>query len=91
VLRPATTEELDALRVAASACDASLDRALLRIGVLAPAELDDIRLLLGSGSVELRDGCNGDGHRRIEVVADGVCRGWLHHDGRVQHASSFAA
>lgn len=71
-----------ALRAAAAASDAALDWALLRVGILAPAELDGIRELL-MRSATLRATVNGDGHRILEIVEQGTLVARIHHDGRV--------
>jgi hypothetical protein len=71
------------LRAAATASDAALDLALLRVGILAPVELDDIRTLFARSSATLRATTNRDGHRIVEVVEQGRTFAQVHHDGRV--------
>jgi hypothetical protein len=91
VLRRATTDAVSSLRVAASSTDAALDLALLRLGILAPADLDEIRSLLTRTSASLRATANHDGHRIIEVVERGTTLAELHHDGRIAVMAPAAA
>ena len=46
MLRPIGPDDLMSLRAAATIGDAAFDLALLRVGILAPAELDEIRSLV---------------------------------------------
>jgi hypothetical protein len=71
------------LRTAATASDAALDLALLRVGILAPVDLDEIRTLFVRSTVTLRATANRDGHRIVEVVENGRTFAQVHHDGRV--------
>jgi len=72
-----------ALRHAASCDDATLDWALLKVGILAPADLAPIRAVLSRSSVSLRPSSNRDGHRIVEVVQDASVVARIHHDGTV--------
>jgi len=87
MLRPANATCLRSLRRAASATDAELDLALLRLGVLAPADLQAIRECLSWQSTTLEPLENRDGHRVIGIYVDGHPAAWIHHDGRVAIAS----
>lgn len=71
------------LRDAARDTDAELDWALLRIGILAPVELSEIRSLVVRPDTALVATTNRDGHRIVEVVADGCSVARIHHDGQV--------
>ncbi len=71
------------LRAAATASDAALDLALLRVGILAPVDLDEIRTLFVRATATLRATSNRDGHRIVEVVEHGRTFAQVHHDGRV--------
>jgi hypothetical protein len=71
------------LRAAADGTDASLDRALLRIGILAPADLTAIRMVVGRPAAVLVASANRDGHRVVDVVEDGRSVARIHHDGQV--------
>jgi hypothetical protein len=81
MLRPPSPTALADLRAAATASDAELDLALLRIGVLAPARLDEIRAILAHPGVSLAAATNTDGHCIIEIGLDGDRAALLHHDG----------
>ena len=91
MLRPATPTALSALRSAAQASDLDLDLALLRLDVLAPAALDEIRDALTRPGVSLSATTNGDGHRVIEITVGHAKVALIHHDGRVQHLHPVAA
>lgn len=73
-----------------SSSDLDLDRALCDIGVLPPADLDDIRAVLCRDRTELALTSNTDGHAIVQVVCDGQLTALVHHDGRV-HVMSCAA
>jgi hypothetical protein len=83
VLRPVAPDGLAALRRACLGDDATLDLALLRIGILSPVDLSEIRVLLTVPGTTLQASVNGDGHRIVEVVARDALVAQLHHDGRV--------
>jgi hypothetical protein len=91
MLRSIRSNALGELLTAASQGDLNLDLALLRIGVLAPADLGEIRDVLRRPGVSLRASANRDGHRVIEVIADDRRAALVHHDGRVQHLQLAAA
>ena len=71
-----------ALRRACSGDDATLDLALLRLGILSPVDLSEIRALLTVPGTTLRATVNNDGHRIVEVVSPGAVA-QIHHDGRI--------
>jgi hypothetical protein len=83
MLRPVGIDALSSLRVAATVNDAALDLALLRVGILAPADLTAIRALVTRPGCALRASCNVDGHSIVEVTQHGTVVGQIHHDGRV--------
>jgi hypothetical protein len=83
VLRPATTAGLDRLRQAAFDADLELDTALVRLGVLPPLDLDEIRGWLCLDGIELVGAANADGHRVIAVMIGRRVVARIHHDGRV--------
>jgi hypothetical protein len=83
MLRPACRHTIDELLVAAHRSDRDLDLALLRVGVLAPADLDQIKAVLTSDGVSLRAAVNADGHCVIEVWRAGEPFAHLHHNGEV--------
>jgi hypothetical protein len=87
MLRPIGPDDLMSLRSAASTGDAAFDLALLRVGILAPVELDEIRSLVLHPTACLEPTQNSDGHLIIDVVERGELIAKLHHDGRV---STFA-
>ncbi len=91
MLRPPSATALADLLRAAAASDRDLDLALLRLDVLAPADLDEIRDTLCRPNLTLRASQNADGHRIVEIDLDGDRAALLHHDGRVQHLLSPAA
>lgn len=76
-------EALNDLCAAARTSDAALDLALLRIGILAPADLDQIRSVLCMPGASLRACTNGDGHRIVMVSRGPQVVAAIHHDGRV--------
>lgn len=80
---PAGPDEMASLRAAASGTDAALDLALLRVGILSPVDLDQIRSVLAQPATTLRATVNRDGHRIVEVSQAGRLLAQLHHDGRV--------
>ncbi len=79
------------LRHAASGSDRDLDMALLRIGVLAPADLGEIRSVVDRDGVVLKASANEYGHAIVVVLEHGQIAAFVHHDGRVQHAILSAA
>jgi hypothetical protein len=91
VLRPAGYDAVSSLYAAATISDAALDLALLRVDILAPADLSPIRALVTRPNAVLRATCNNDGHRIINVYQYGTLVGQIHHDGRVLHLASHAA
>ncbi len=84
MLRTIGPDELMSLRHAAGVGDAALDLALLRVGILAPADLSEIRDLLLRSAVCLEPTRNSDGHVIIDVVERGELIAQLHYDGQVQ-------
>jgi hypothetical protein len=72
-----------ALRDAAGSDDAALDWALLKVGILAPADLAAIRVELTRPGAMLRATANRDGHRIVEVILDSRTVARIHHDGTV--------
>jgi hypothetical protein len=72
-----------ALCAAATCDDAALDLALLRIGILAPVELDEIRASLAQPGVTARAAVNGDGHCVVELCERGETIAEIQHDGRL--------
>lgn len=87
MLRPIGPDELMSLRAASSMGDAALDLALLRVGVLAPVELGEIRSLLERTATTLEPARNANGHVIIDVYERGDLIARLHHDGQVVHAA----
>ena len=83
MLRWIGPDELMALRRAATISDAALDLALLRVGILAPADLDEVRDVLLRPAVCLEPTRNCDGHLIIDIVERGDLIAQLHHDGRL--------
>jgi hypothetical protein len=83
MLRSVGPDELMSLRRAADLDDAALDLALLRVGVLAPADLDEIRSLLRRESASLEPTRNAEGHVIIDIVERGALTARLQHDGAV--------
>ena len=71
------------LHAAALNSDAALDLALMRIGILAPADLGEIRSLLTRPAVTLRATSNRWGHCIVEVVEQDEPIAEVHHDGRL--------
>lgn len=82
---------MTSLCAAANGGDAALDLALLRIGILAPADLGEIRALLVRQGTTLRPTVNRDGHRVVELLERGVLVAQIHHDGRVFRSAATAA
>jgi hypothetical protein len=76
------------LRRAATGSDRELDLALMRIGILAPADLDEIRSVLTAEGVVLRASANQYGHAIVVVQRHAQILALVHSDGRVQHAVS---
>ena len=72
-----------ALRAAATSDDAALDRALLMVGILAPADLDAIRAALTRPGATLRATVNRDGHRIVDVIVGSETVARIHPDGSV--------
>lgn len=91
MLRPAGYDAVTSLYAAATISDAALDLALLRVDILAPADLSPIRELLTQPNAVLRATSNDDGHRIINVYRYGTLVGQIHHDGRVMQLASHAA
>lgn len=91
MLRSIGPDELMSLRHAAGVGDAALDLALLRVGILAPAELDEIRDLLLRPAVCLEPTRNCDGHLIIEIVERGELIAQLHHDGQLRPVAGHPA
>ena len=91
MLRPVGPDAMAMLRVAAHDTDAELDWALMRIGILAPADLSVIRSVVSRPEAELIATTNRDGHRIVEVVEDGNAVARIHHDGQVVVAVRVAA
>ena len=83
MLRPATPEALDRLRLAASDVDRELDTALTCIGILPPLELQPIRECLLAPATVIVAETNRDGHRLLSVRDRNGVVAWIHHDGRV--------
>lgn len=83
MLRPACRRTVDELLVAAHRSDRDLDLALLRVGVLAPADLGQITAVLTTVGVSLRAAVNADGHCVIEVWRTGKPFAHLRHNGEV--------
>jgi hypothetical protein len=79
------------LRAAAGSTDAALDRALLRIGILAPVDLTMIRSVVSRPAAELVPTTNRDGHCIIDIVEDGYSVARIHQDGQVVVAARAAA
>jgi hypothetical protein len=90
VLKIATRQALEHLRRAAVGSDVDLDTALLRLGVLAPLDLDPIRQWVQTPNARLDALTNRDGHRVIAVVCQGETAAWIHHDGEVVTPSALA-
>ena len=91
MLRPAGPDAMAMLRVAAHDTDAELDWALMRIGILAPAELGVIRSMVSRPAADLIATTNRYGHCIVEVVEDGTALARIHHDGQVVVAARAAA
>jgi hypothetical protein len=83
MLRPVCRHTIDELLVAAHGSDRELDLALLRVGVLAPADLDQIKSVLTPDGVSLRAVGNADGHCVIEVWRAGEPFAHLQPNGEV--------
>jgi len=83
MLRPACRHTIDELLAAAHCNDRDLDLALLRVGVLAPADLDRIKTVLTTAGVSLRAAANAHGHCVIEVWRTGKPFAHLLHNGEV--------
>ncbi len=83
MLRPVAPDGLAALRRACWGDDATLDLALLRLGILSPVDLSEIRALLNVPGTTLQATVNRDGHRIVEVVSRDAVMAQIHHDGRV--------
>jgi hypothetical protein len=91
VIRPIAPDALDQLRRAALMTDVALDLALMRVGVLAPADLSEIRAELIRPGLALRASRNRDGHGVVEFVRDGAVVASLQPDGRVVPGSLTSA
>lgn len=83
MLRPASPEALERLRLAASDGDRELDSALTCVGILPPLELQPIRECLLTPSTVIVAETNRDGHRLLSVHDRHGVVAWIHHDGRV--------
>ncbi len=90
MLRPASTETLQRLCVAARGSDRDLDRALSDVGVLPPADLDEIRQILSRSGTELARARNAEGHVILQVVWHAQLAALIHQDGRVQVLTNIA-
>ena len=88
MLRSVGPDELMSLRRAADLDDAALDLALLRVGVLAPADLEEIRSLLRRPSSCLEPTRNAEGHVIADVVERAQLIARLQHDGTVTFLTS---
>lgn len=91
MLRPACRNTVDELLVAAHRTDRDLDLALLRVGVLAPADLDPIKSTLSLDGVTLCAAVNTDGHCTIDVFRAGKLIARLRHNGELDLASANIA
>ena len=91
MLRPVGSSALRALLGAAAATDTALDLALLRLDVLPPADLTEIRTLLSRPDITLTAATNTDGHREISVMYGGHEVAHLRHDGTVTAPTAAAA
>ena len=78
------------LRAAATLGDAALDLALMRVGILAPVDLDPIRAVLTQPACGLRATANHHGHCVIEITVAGSLSALIHHDGSVLALASAA-
>lgn len=83
MLRPAPSEALDRLRLAASDGDREFDAALSCVGILPPLELQPIRDCLLTPATVIVAETNRDGHRQLSVRDRHGVVAWIHHDGRV--------
>lgn len=83
MLRPATPEALERLRLAARDVDRELDSALISVGILPPLELQPIRECLLTPATVIVAETNRDGHRLLSVHDRHGVVAWIHHDGRV--------
>ena len=83
MLRHATPDALAQLLAAAVDVDRELDMALVRLGVLPPLDLSEIRSWLTLDGVGLRARTNADGHRVIEVVIERRTLADIQPDGSV--------
>lgn len=90
MLRPPSAETLQRLCAAARSSDCDLDRALADVGVLPPADLDEIRQLLSRADTELARARNADGHVILQVVRHAQLAALIHHDGRIQSLTNAA-
>lgn len=90
MLRPPSAETLQRLCAAAGSSDRDLDRALSDVGVLPPADLDEIRRLLCGTDTELALARNAEGHVILQVVRHAQLAALIHQDGRVQALTNAA-
>ena len=90
MLRPPSAENLQRLCGAAQDSDRELDRALSDVGVLPPADLDEIRQLLCRSGIELALARNTEGHVILQVVWRAQLAALIHQDGRVQALTNAA-
>lgn len=90
MLRPASAEHLQRLCAAAGESDRELDRALCDVGVLPPADLDEIRGILSRSGTQLARARNTEGHVILQVVWQDQLAALIHQDGRVQVLANIA-
>lgn len=83
MIRPARPEALASLRAAADISDAALDLALMRVGILPPADLDEIRSYLRHPSTRLQARTTAFGFNEIDVVDREQPVARILNDGRV--------
>jgi hypothetical protein len=84
MLRLAPADAVHDLLAAARRSDRELDLCLLRVGVLAPADLSGIKTVLSLAGVTLRPAARDDGHCMIEVSRNGRRIAYVHHDGTIE-------
>ena len=90
MIRPASAETLQRLCVAAGESDRDLDRALCDVGVLPPADLDEIREILNRSRIQLARARNAEGHVILQVVWQDQLAALIHQDGRVHMLANIA-
>lgn len=84
MLFPASPGQLLKLIDSAGADERQLDSALLSMGILPPADLTEIRHLIGATDAQLDVRTNIDGHHFIDVVRSGTPVASIHPDGTVR-------